>query len=131
MDLASAKAVITGGASGLGYASAERVIAAGGQVVLMDVNEEQGTARAAKLGDRAMFVRTDVSDEANVKAAIQSASGFMSGILSGFAAVGPSSSEIVMSPFRPLIVTGVISASNAPLAIAARARSTDSMAKAS
>ena len=80
MDLASAKAVITGGASGLGLATAGRVIAAGGKVVLLDVNEEQGELQAAKLGDRATFIRTDVSDEANVKAAIQSANEFMGGI---------------------------------------------------
>ncbi len=80
MDLANAKAVITGGASGLGFATAERVIAAGGMAVLLDVNEEQGVARAADLGDRAQFIRTDVSDEANVKAAIQAANEFMSGI---------------------------------------------------
>ena len=80
MDLANAKAVITGGASGLGFATAERVIAAGGMVVLLDVNEEQGVARAADLGDRAQFIRTDVSVEANVKAAIQAANEFMSGI---------------------------------------------------
>ena len=80
MDLASAKAVISGGASGLGLATAERIIAAGGSVVLMDVNEEQGVAKAAELGDRAMFVRTDVSDEANVKASIKTANEFMSGI---------------------------------------------------
>ena len=80
MDLTQAKAVITGGASGLGFATAERVVTAGGQVVLMDVNEEQGEVRANELGDRAMFVRTDVSDEANVQATIQSASEFMGGI---------------------------------------------------
>jgi NAD(P)-dependent dehydrogenase (short-subunit alcohol dehydrogenase family) len=80
MDLASAKAVITGGASGLGLATAERVIAAGGHVVLMDVNEEQGTAKAAELGDRALFVRTDVSNEDVVKASIKEANDFMGGI---------------------------------------------------
>jgi NAD(P)-dependent dehydrogenase (short-subunit alcohol dehydrogenase family) len=80
MDLASAKAVITGGASGLGFATAERVIAAGGHVVLMDVNEEQGTAKAAELGDRALFVRTDVSNEDVVKASIKEANDFMGGI---------------------------------------------------
>lgn len=80
MDIASAKAVITGGASGLGFATAERIADAGGQVVLMDVNEELGEARAAELGDRAMFVRTDVSNEENVKTAIQSANEFMGGI---------------------------------------------------
>jgi NAD(P)-dependent dehydrogenase (short-subunit alcohol dehydrogenase family) len=80
MDLANAKAVVTGGASGLGFATAERVIAAGGQVVLLDVNEEQGNASVAKLGDKSLYIRTDVSDEAAVKAAIQSASEFMGGI---------------------------------------------------
>jgi NAD(P)-dependent dehydrogenase (short-subunit alcohol dehydrogenase family) len=80
MDLASAKAVVTGGASGLGFATAERVVAAGGMVTLLDVNEEQGVARAADLGDRAQFVRTDVSDESSVNAAIQTASEFMGGI---------------------------------------------------
>ncbi len=49
MDLGSAKAVISGGASGLGYATAERVIAAGGQAVLLDINEDQGNASAAAL----------------------------------------------------------------------------------
>lgn len=80
MDLATAKAVISGGASGLGFATAERVIAAGGQAVLLDVNEEQGAAKATELGDRASFVRTDVSDEAVVKASIAAASKIMDGI---------------------------------------------------
>ncbi len=80
MDISTAKAVVTGGASGLGFATAERIIAAGGQVALLDVNEEHGAAGAKKLGDRALFIRTDVSDEANVKAAIQAASKFMDGI---------------------------------------------------
>ena len=80
MKLESAKAVITGGASGLGFATAERVIAAGGQVVLLDINEEQGAASVNKLGDRASFVRTDVANEEAVKAAIQAATGFMGGI---------------------------------------------------
>ena len=53
MKLATARAVITGGASGLGYATAERVIEAGGQVALLDVNDEQGANSAAALGDHA------------------------------------------------------------------------------
>ena len=80
MDLASAKAVITGGASGLGFATAERVVAAGGTACLLDLNDELGIARAADLGDRAQFVRTDVSHESSVKAAIQAASEFMGSI---------------------------------------------------
>ncbi len=80
MDLTTAKAVVTGGASGLGFATAERVIAAGGQVVLLDINAEQGAASVVKLGERAKFVSTDVSNEAAVKAAIQTAKEFMGGI---------------------------------------------------
>ena len=80
MDLATAKAVITGGASGLGFATAQRVIDAGGQVVLLDINDEQGVSSAANLGDRATFINTDVSNEDSVKAAISTANEAMGGI---------------------------------------------------
>ena len=80
MDLASAKAVITGGASGLGFATAKRVVAAGGKVVLLDVNEEQGAASVTELGDQALFMSTDVSNEDAVKTAMAKANAFMGGI---------------------------------------------------
>jgi len=80
MDLANAKAVVTGGASGLGLATARRVIDAGGHAALFDVNEDQGKASAAELGDRATFIRTDVADEASVRAAVAAAAEFMGGI---------------------------------------------------
>jgi NAD(P)-dependent dehydrogenase (short-subunit alcohol dehydrogenase family) len=80
MDLAIAKAVITGGASGLGFATAQRVIDAGGKVVLLDLNEDQGISSAERLGDRAVFIKADVSNEDAVKAAIQQADEFMGGI---------------------------------------------------
>lgn len=80
MDLATAKAVITGGASGLGLATAKRVVDAGGYAALLDVNVEQGEAGAAALGERAVFVQTDVSSEEAVRAAMQSANDFMGGI---------------------------------------------------
>jgi len=79
MELASAKAVISGGASGLGFATAQRVIDAGGQVVLLDINDEQGASSAASLGDRASFINTDVSNEASVKAAVSAANETMGG----------------------------------------------------
>lgn len=80
MDLATAKAVVSGGASGLGYATAERIVAAGGKVVLLDVNEEQGNSSAKALGESARFVNTDVSNESVVRAAMQQANEFMGGI---------------------------------------------------
>ncbi len=80
MQLSSAKAVVTGGASGLGLATVRRVVEAGGHAVLLDINDEQGKAQAAELGERAMYINTDVSDEASVQAAIKGASEFMGGI---------------------------------------------------
>ena len=80
MELASARAVVTGGASGLGLATARKVIEAGGHATLLDINDEHGTASAAELGERATYVRTDVSDEAAVQAAIAEAESFMGGI---------------------------------------------------
>lgn len=73
MQLEAANAVITGGASGLGLATAERVIAAGGRVTLLDINEEQGRQQAEALGSRASFVMTDVANEESVQHAMRDA----------------------------------------------------------
>jgi NAD(P)-dependent dehydrogenase (short-subunit alcohol dehydrogenase family) len=80
MDLGTAKAVITGGASGLGFATAQRVIDAGGQVVLLDINDDLGNSSASQLGDRASYINTDVANEDSVKAAIAAANEAMGGI---------------------------------------------------
>lgn len=80
MDFASAKAVVSGGASGLGLATARHVIAAGGHATLLDVKEDQGAKCADELGDRASFFETDVTDEGNVRDSIGKAAEFMGGI---------------------------------------------------
>jgi NAD(P)-dependent dehydrogenase (short-subunit alcohol dehydrogenase family) len=80
MKLASAKAVISGGASGLGFATAKHVIDAGGQVALLDINDEQGEKSASELGDRATYIHTDVAVEEQIKAAVENANDFMGGI---------------------------------------------------
>ena len=80
MKLSEAKAVVTGGASGLGFASAQRVIDAGGQVVLFDINDELGADSAAKLGDRASYLNTNVADEMSVRESIRQAADTMGGI---------------------------------------------------
>lgn len=75
MELKASAAVITGGASGLGAATA-RVFAEGGaDVVLLDRDIERGEALAAELG--AGFVATDVTDEDSVAAAIEFATARM------------------------------------------------------
>ena len=65
--------VITGGASGLGAATARRLVAQGGKVVLADVNAVAGAALAAELGAAACFVLTDVCDEDSARQAFAAA----------------------------------------------------------
>jgi NAD(P)-dependent dehydrogenase (short-subunit alcohol dehydrogenase family) len=66
--------LVTGGASGLGRATAEHLISAGACVVIADLATSGGAAVAAQLGPRARFVAADVTDEAQVKEALDSAS---------------------------------------------------------
>ena len=73
MQLKATHAVVTGGASGLGLAVANRIVLAGGKVTLLDVNEAQGAAAASTLGDRAAFIATDVTNESAVNGAIDRA----------------------------------------------------------
>ncbi len=70
MQLKDVRALITGGASGLGLAAAARIVQAGGKVTLLDLNAAQGTAAAASLGERAAFIAADVSDESAVDGAV-------------------------------------------------------------
>jgi NAD(P)-dependent dehydrogenase (short-subunit alcohol dehydrogenase family) len=65
--------IVTGGASGLGGATARMLVAAGGKAVIADLKEAEGNALAAELGASARFARTDVTDEASGKAAIAAA----------------------------------------------------------
>src|SRR5688572_17380599 len=80
MNLDRVKAVISGGASGLGLATAARLAAGGGQVALLDVQDEPGRTSAAAIGDAASFHRCDVTSEADVDAAVDAASRRMGGL---------------------------------------------------
>ena len=81
MQLASVRAVITGGVSGLGLAVAQHLVANGGKVALFDVNEEKGAAAVAELGEaNARFWKTDVSNEDTVAANVAAAKDFMGGL---------------------------------------------------
>ncbi|WP_434591997.1 3-hydroxyacyl-CoA dehydrogenase [Brevibacterium sp. 1718] len=75
MDLTNTVALVTGGASGLGRATTERLLAAGAQVVMVDLNAEVGQQVAAELGDSAHFVTADVTNEEQVQAAVDTATG--------------------------------------------------------
>jgi len=80
MKIAEARAVVTGGASGLGHAVARHLAAAGGEVTLLDVQEGPGQAAAAALGARASFVKCDVTAEAEVISSMEAAAARMGGI---------------------------------------------------
>lgn len=80
MKLDQTRAIVTGGASGLGRAAAESIIAGGGTVTLFDVNEELGDSTARELGERARFCKVDVSSEAGVDAAVGGAAESMGGL---------------------------------------------------
>jgi NAD(P)-dependent dehydrogenase (short-subunit alcohol dehydrogenase family) len=68
MDIRNSTFIVTGGSSGLGAATAELIVAEGGNVVLADVQD--GSALAQKLGKAARFQRTDVSNEEQALAAV-------------------------------------------------------------
>jgi NAD(P)-dependent dehydrogenase (short-subunit alcohol dehydrogenase family) len=80
MDTSSLKAIVTGGASGLGLAAARRVVAEGGRVALLDVQEQAGATAVAELGASATFVKCDVTDEAGVNAAVAAAHAALGGL---------------------------------------------------
>ena len=81
MQLASVRAVITGGVSGLGFAVAQHLVANGGKVALFDVNEEKGAAAVAELGEaNARFWKTDVSNEERVADNVAAANEFLGGL---------------------------------------------------
>ncbi|MFC3999768.1 SDR family NAD(P)-dependent oxidoreductase [Nocardiopsis sediminis] len=71
MELNGVSALVSGGASGLGAATVKELASAGASVVVADLDAERGTALAKEAGG--VFVATDVSDEAQVQAAVQAA----------------------------------------------------------
>jgi NAD(P)-dependent dehydrogenase (short-subunit alcohol dehydrogenase family) len=80
MKIQDARAVVTGGASGLGHAVARHISAAGGKVVMFDVQEGPGRSAASALGGNAHFLRCDVTSEAEVNAAMESAKEKLGGL---------------------------------------------------
>ncbi len=71
--LADRTVVVTGAASGIGAATARKVIAEGGNVVVADLQDERGRALAEELGERATFVHADVTREEDIAGAVQKA----------------------------------------------------------
>ena len=80
MEIQGKAFMVTGGASGLGEATARLLAASGGNVVVMDLNEEKGEALAEELGAQGRFAKTDVTDPEQVQGAIDVAKEAFGGI---------------------------------------------------
>src|SRR5690348_17008296 len=90
MEIRGSGALVAGGASGLGAATARRLAAAGAAVTIADIDEARGASLAAEIGGR--FLPTDVRDEAQVAAAVSQAAEQAGGglrIAASCAGIGP------------------------------------------
>ncbi len=70
MDLTGSVAIVTGGASGLGAATVRRLVAGGAKAVIVDRDEARGAALVAELGDGVRYAKADITDAAQVEAAV-------------------------------------------------------------
>jgi NAD(P)-dependent dehydrogenase (short-subunit alcohol dehydrogenase family) len=104
MQIAGKTFIVTGGASGLGRASAEAILDAGGKAVILDVNAETGKAAEQALGKNARFAEADVTSEEQVKAALDvavSAFGGLHGAINA-AGIGPAAKVLGRNGPHPL-----------------------------
>lgn len=109
MDLAGASAVVTGGASGLGAATARRLAAAGARIVILDLQADKGEALAAEIGGT--FVLADVTDSQAVQEAVTiAAEGAPLRALVNCAGIGPPARTVARdgSPHDLGIFRGVV-----------------------
>ncbi|HEX4493900.1 MAG TPA: SDR family oxidoreductase [Acidimicrobiia bacterium] len=101
-ELVGKVAIVTGGASGLGRATAERFAAEGASVVIADVAEDGGAAVAAELGPSVVAIRTDVASADDVQAAVDLAVSRFGGlhVMVNNAGVGGSPARFLDDDFR-------------------------------
>lgn len=75
MDISGKSFIVTGGASGLGEGTVRMLVREGAKVVIADLQADKGQALAAELGSATVFVRCDVSQEADGRAVVAAAQG--------------------------------------------------------
>lgn len=114
MELNNKVIIVTGGARGLGEAFSRGIVAAGGKVVIADLLDEAGSAVAAELGENALFLHLDVTDEKNwesVVAAAEDHFGRIDGLVNnaGISASGTPVAEESLETFRKIIDINLIS----------------------
>jgi NAD(P)-dependent dehydrogenase (short-subunit alcohol dehydrogenase family) len=93
--------LVTGGASGLGGATTQMVVERGGNAVILDINDATGRALAERLGARARFVKTDVTNEADLQRAVDTAIETFGGVHGAVNAAGIATAERVLGREGP------------------------------
>jgi NAD(P)-dependent dehydrogenase (short-subunit alcohol dehydrogenase family) len=128
MNLQDVAAIVTGGASGLGGATAEMLARQGAKVAIFDLNETLGAAHAAKIGGK--FFKMNVTDDASVLegvAAAEAAHGIArvlvncAGVASAIKTVGREFKPYPLADFRKVIEINLIGTFNVIAKFAARA----------
>ncbi|MDB5078199.1 MAG: short-chain dehydrogenase/reductase [Chloroflexi bacterium] len=102
MELKDKAVLVSGGASGLGGACVRLLSEAGARVIIADLNQAQGEELAGELGDRVHFVKTNVTDEESVKAAVQAAVDRFGGLQVAINCAGVAVAEKVLGKDGPL-----------------------------
>ena len=127
MKIDGMAAIITGGASGLGHGTAERLAKAGAKVTILDLNDDLGPERARAVGGR--FIRTDVTDEAAVAAALEDAEGAhgtarilvnCAGLATPARVVGRDGAALALADFSRVITINLLGTFNVLSKFAAR-----------
>ncbi|MDR6125009.1 3-hydroxyacyl-CoA dehydrogenase/3-hydroxy-2-methylbutyryl-CoA dehydrogenase [Bacillus sp. SLBN-46] len=77
MDMQACRAIVTGGASGLGEATVRNIVGKGGKAVIFDQSEENGKRLESELGEAVLFLKADVTKEEDIQEAVNKASDFL------------------------------------------------------
>lgn len=132
MDVQGLGAIVTGGASGLGAATAEMLARRGARVTIFDLNTELGTAKADEIGGH--FVKVDVVDEDSVTAALDEAEGRhgkarvavnCAGLATPAKIIGRDGSPLPLADFARIITINLIGTFNVLSKVAARIHDAD------
>ena len=102
MHVSGSTALITGGASGLGAATARRLAGIGARVVVADLNRVAGTALEQEIGEQVQFVETDVTGEASMRRAVDVAVSRNNRLHILVCCAGIATAEKVLGKDRPL-----------------------------